>query len=108
MCIINPFDRVMVGDKAVHNDLDCPLLILTQKLCLISPTKIVCPISVVHECSETCTFYQSTTFTTIEREAVNTNKVIFKHDYSNDVFLSQCVLHVKLMFFLFCALYMTL
>ena len=32
MCIVNPFDRVMVGDEAVHNDLECPLLILTQKL----------------------------------------------------------------------------
>ena len=87
MCIVNPSDRVMVGDEAVHNDLDCPLLILTQNLSFISPTKIECPISVVHECSETCSFHQSTTFTTyIEREAVNTNKVIFKHDWSNDVF----------------------
>ena len=85
MRIINPFDRLIVGDEAVH-DLDCPLLMLTQNLSFISPSAIQRPISIVHECSETCTFHQSPTFTTIECEAVDTNKIVLKHDWNNDVF----------------------
>ena len=35
VCIINPFDRLIAGDEAVHNDLDCPLLMFTQNLSFI-------------------------------------------------------------------------
>ena len=86
MCIVNPFDRLIVGDEAVHNDLDCPLLMFTHNLNFILPSAIQCPVSVVHACSDSCNFHHSTTFTTIEREAVDTNKIVLKHDWSNDIF----------------------
>lgn len=79
---IGPFDRLIVGDEAVHNDLDCLLLMFTHNLNFILPSAIQCPVSVVHACSDSCTFHHSTTFTTIEREAVDTNKIVLKHDWN--------------------------
>ena len=86
MCIVNLFDRLTAGDEAVLDELDCPLLMRTCNLNFISPSAIHCPVSVVHACSDSCTFHRSSTCTAIELEAVDTNRIVLKHDWNNDVF----------------------
>ena len=74
--------------------LDCPLLMLmlmfTHNLNFILRSAIQCPVSVIHACSDSCTFYHFNTFTTIEHEAVDTSKIVLKHDWSNDTMCTVC------------------
>jgi hypothetical protein len=84
-CIVNLFDDLSVsaGRELICNDFDCPLLLLSTDVCLVRPCAIISVVSVVHECTPSCTFKEITTPRVIEREAIQCNQTVFEHDWSN-------------------------
>ena len=87
LCIINHLEYMMCGDSAILNDFDCPLLSLTKTLYFTSPNSLMRSVSIVHECSTSCTFQKScSNGTTIERELVsNGSSLVYEHDWSNEI-----------------------
>ena len=84
--MVNVLEVVVAGAEMVCNDLDCPLMLLTKRLACVSPSQILCPVSVVHECTETCEFREVLSSRTVEREQIQAIKTEFFHDWNNDMF----------------------
>ena len=75
----------MCGDSAIINDLDCPLLSLTNTLYFTNPNSLVCSVFVVHECSTSCVFQRQGSSYTIKRELVLKDSLGYEHDWSNEI-----------------------
>ena len=67
------------------NEFDCPLLELEDKLETVLSSKINCIVNIVHKCTETCVFRDSTELQTIEREETPKLALIYDHDNSNNI-----------------------
>ena len=70
----------------VCNDYDCPLLSLTTVFHCVPSRCISHFVSVVHECSSTCTFKTIESTIIVEREHISSQKLIFVHDISNSLY----------------------
>ena len=72
--------------ETVSNEYDCPLYSLS-KLIYCIPSKHVChSVSVVHECTNTCTFVTKLVPKKLEHEDVNISSLIFEHNWSNNMY----------------------
>ena len=69
-------------DMPITNEYECPLVNLTNSVLTIPSQSIVIAVSVIHQCTEVCTFLESGTRRTIKREHVTAtdNSLVFKHD----------------------------
>ena len=72
--------------QAILNEYDCPLLSITNLLMCISSHCVSHAVSVVHECTHTCTFVPSSGNKKIEHERVELSLPSFKHDWSNKMY----------------------
>ena len=80
--LVQPYDR-----QTVVNEVDCPILIKLNTLIVIPSTSVVCSISVVHQCTDSCNSILSVPRTsTVEREDVELCGMTFKHDYNNSMY----------------------
>ena len=70
-------------DNSGNNELDCPLLSMTNLVYCVSAHAVHHPVSVVHECGTSCEFVSTTITRTVERECVTTSGLEYKHDHSN-------------------------
>ena len=86
LCIVQLFERMDSFGVQICNEYDCPLLTLTNLFRCISSTAISHSVSVVHECSTTCTFSHTQTTTIMERTYVPSQKLKFVHDMSNSMY----------------------
>lgn len=72
---------------ALCNEVDCPLLQLTNVFHCVSSNCIQKSVSIHHECSNSCIFKHGTGSKTIERENVSfKNNLTFHHDYTNNIY----------------------
>ena len=76
----------IAGDEPILNEQDCPLIQSTNIIMVINSKDIVAPVSLVHQCTSTCKFSLQTVTTTIERKSAEQNRLIFKHDFINDIY----------------------
>ena len=60
----------------VTNEYECPLLSLTAVVKILSPHQIETAVSIIHECTETCTFVHTHTRHRIEREDVDIQRLV--------------------------------
>ena len=75
------------------NEVDCPLLVLTKDIYFVSPFDLLSPVSIIHECSESCKFVYDDSFRMVERESVKvSNRCVFFHDWNNDMFAKMTIL----------------
>ena len=87
ICVVIPFEAVLAGSEVIYNEVDCPLLVLTKDIYFLSPFDLLSPVSVIHECSESCKFVYDDPFRLVERESVKvSNRCVFFHDWNNDMF----------------------
>ena len=80
---IRLFEAVKIGMEAVSNIFDCPLYDKTERYKTVEAANVLQQVSMCHECTDKCRFVQGNRVTTIEREAVNQECLVFKHDHSN-------------------------
>ncbi len=67
------------------NEFDCPLFTLSTIFQCNPSDSISHSVSMLHECTASCTFKRGVT-ETIERENVQSSKLVFEHDFSNNLY----------------------
>ena len=72
--------------EELTNEFDCPLMELEDKLETVLSSRINRIVNIVHECTETCVFRDSTELQTIEREETPRLALIYDHDNSNNIY----------------------
>ena len=86
LCVVQLLKAFIAGDEPILNEQDCPLIQSTNIIMVINSKDIVAPVSLVHQCTSTCKFSLQTVTTTIERKSAEQNRLIFKHDFINDIY----------------------
>ena len=83
---MNTFDYLSMSPESelICNDFDCPFLLLSSDVYFITPHAIFTTVSVVHECSRSCTEVLSSRI--VERENVQCHQTVFEHDWCNNVY----------------------
>ena len=71
---------------SLTNEFDCLLMELKDKLKTVFSSRIYCIINIVHECTETYVFKESTELQTIEREQTASLALIYDHNNSNKIY----------------------
>ena len=76
----------MVNNEPLQNDLECPLLTLTNTIIAVSPISVLTEVSIMHECNTTCVFESSgpSSAIEVEREIIETNRLSYIHDLTNN------------------------
>ena len=85
LCLINTFESVQDGCGHIKNELDCPLYVLSKRLCAVPSTLIDNSVSFVHQCNPNCKF-NTHVLSSSEHETVTVNRLVFNHDFSNRSF----------------------
>ena len=82
LCVIRELKpQVTISGTPLLTEFDCPLLELTTNLYTLPTSSIVCPVSVVHICNNSCKIIEHT----------------YVHDYSNCLFCLNiyCIPYVE-------------
>ena len=85
-CLVQLYEPMDSYGILVTNEFDCPLLSLTTLFRCIPSHSIMQTVSIIHECTPSCVFKHTNTSTQVERETVVSQKLLFVHDYSNNMF----------------------
>ena len=85
-CVVQKLECMRANDEPIVNSFDCPLLTLTDQFYAILPKCIVSPISIVHQCTDTCIYVQKSAPCNIERESIPQNFTVFDHDCTNNLY----------------------
>ena len=81
-CFIHPLECLYVC-----NEYDCPLLLLwNQTIRCIHAECVISSMSVMHECSDTCTVSVQSYSRAVERQLEKDHHLTFQHDYSKTLF----------------------
>lgn len=85
-CIIQLFEPMDNFGTPLTNEYDCPLLSLTGLFRCVSSYSVVQTVSIIHECTSTCTIKHVATTSQVERLSIESQKDVFVHDYTNNLF----------------------
>ena len=78
------FEKIVCMGEELKNEFDCPLLEKKERYIAIPTIDVVQSVSILHECTPTCTFSRKTHSTSIvERENIELNTLTFNHDSKN-------------------------
>ncbi|SMN02232.1 hypothetical protein SPONN_626 [uncultured Candidatus Thioglobus sp.] len=69
-CLIQMLEPVCVDNEPITDNLECPLLTLSNNFYAVQPQCIQTSISIVHQCTHTCTFIDKSSSLHVEREVV--------------------------------------
>jgi len=70
----------------VLNEYDCPLYTITDVFHTVPSGCISHTVSVLHECTDSCVFKRVDVQTHVERETVTSHKLVFDHDFCNNIY----------------------
>ena len=88
LCLLQGFKPLCSADgDQRHNKYDCPLLELTRTVFTLQ-SESVRSVNMVHQCTQSCTFQESLSAETCEREKIMCNKLSFVHDL---IIVSMCI-----------------
>lgn len=84
--MVRPLEKMDLLGEQMMNEFDCPLLSMTNVLYCIPSNTVSQAVSVVHECTNSCTFVKTSVIRNVEHEAVESSDIIFKHDFCNKMY----------------------
>ena len=84
--IVRHLEPLMAGTEPICNDFDCPLYSLTSILRSIPSAAIIRPVSVVHQCTSTCSLQNKDVSMTLERQVASQKTLCFSHDWRNTLY----------------------
>ncbi|KAL5460040.1 hypothetical protein EMCRGX_G033453 [Ephydatia muelleri] len=92
-CVLQGCDEFVVNSEPVLNEYECPLLAITKRIFSADCSQIKQAVSIVHECSDSCTFDWGSSSRRIEREASGEKALVNTHDWTNMLcsFLKMCI-----------------
>ena len=82
-CVLQGCDEFVVNSEPVLNEYECPLLAITNRIFSADCSQIKQAVSIVHECSDSCTFDWGSSCRRIEREASGEKALVYTHDWTN-------------------------
>ena len=86
ICLVRTLEVMDNMGEQLLNEFDCPLLSMTN-LCYCIPSASIChSVSVVHECTHTCTFTSILVSKQVEHESVELVQKYYQHDWSNNMY----------------------
>ena len=86
-CLIHCLSKMTSpSGQELTNEFDCPLMELEDNLETVLSSRIYGIVNIVHECTETCVFRESTELQTIEREETPRLGLIYYHDNCNNIY----------------------
>ena len=72
--LVRTFEKIVCMGEELKNEFDCPLLEKKERYIAIPTIDVVQSVSILHECTPTCTFSRKTHSTSIvERENIELN-----------------------------------
>ena len=83
ICLIQGFQFVSMNDEILLNNFECPMLQLSKTIFTTPGSNVKRAVSIVHECTDSCSMQEVATIQSIERENISCNKLEFNHDYTN-------------------------
>ena len=87
LCFVRLLEQMDFNGEDVLNDYDCPLLTLTSNIVTIPSCKVEASVSIIHQCTSSCTFVLSPVGQIVERENVsNAGSLTYKHDGTNTLY----------------------
>ena len=86
LCLVRLFERMEINGEDITNDYDCPLFTLTPSAVVIPPNNVHTAVSFIHQCNSSCMFVRSSHGQTVEREHLNTPRLSYKHDWTNNLY----------------------
>ena len=75
--MVRPLEKMDLLGEQMMNEFDCPLLSMTNVLYYIPSNTVSQAVSVVHECTNSCTFVKTSVSRNVEHEAVELSDIIF-------------------------------
>lgn len=85
-CIVQLFEKATDGNQPIVNEQNCPLLLLLKVLKVVPSHSIRSVVSVIHQCGNSCKFEACKYSRKVEREDVQIDGLILKHDLTNTMF----------------------
>ena len=86
-CLVQHLEEQRTADGVqLHDQFDCPLLLLTPDVYLVNPKTVVSSISVAHVCDSGCTLKSCSVEHFVETESVNKHELVFCHNFSNNLY----------------------
>eukprot|EP00731_Ephydatia_muelleri_P008143 Em0004g481a len=82
-CVLQGCDEFVVNSEPVLNEYECPLLAITKRIFSADCSQIKQAVSIVHECSDSCTVDWGSSSRRIEREASGEKALVNTHDWTN-------------------------
>jgi hypothetical protein len=81
--VVRPLDSM--GENLL-NEYDCPILTMSNLVYCIPSTSVLYPVSVVHECNNSCVFVSGIISRAVEHEKVDSAQLCYHHDWSNNMY----------------------
>ena len=86
LCLLQGFKPLCSADGDQRYKYDCPLLELTQSVFTVPSESVRRSVNMVHQGTQSCTFQESPSAETFEREKIVCNKLLFVHDLRNTTY----------------------
>ena len=96
-CFIQVFEPMDSLGTTMLNEYECPLYSLTNLFRCVPSDCIKHSVSLLHECTPSCTFKQANAESQIERENVVNQQLVFEHDYNSNIYSLNiyCMNHIE-------------
>lgn len=89
VCIVRGLEKVLTPlEEPILDEIDCPLLSLTNTIFTTSSKLIRRSVSIVHQCTDTCHFVEKEWPRVMERETVHSSRMEYEHDFANNLMYS--------------------
>lgn len=75
----------------MYNELDCPLLELSEHYKIIPSSAVIAPVTILHECDNYCKFIAGTKQTDECEEYINKGLLNYAHNFVISIFVSMCM-----------------
>lgn len=72
--------------EPICNEFDCPLLTMSHLVYCVPSECIKHAISVIHECTDSCTFITRLTSKVVKHESVSASDLSYAHDWSHNLY----------------------
>lgn len=87
VCLVRELKQILSDNmEPILNQYDCPLLMLTEHIFDILVSDLISSISAVHMCTDSCIVIEENSSRVFEREKIDANRTIFKHDWTNHMY----------------------
>lgn len=87
LCFVRGFEAMELSNGVpLLNEFDCPLYTLSCTIFPVVSCSIHKPVSMVHECGNSCVFKAVRNVSMTEREQIETSQCVFTHDWNNPLY----------------------